>query len=58
MSNFVKNRGFLDPNRLLHAPQFSSVPRNAGEGVEGVPNSNFSMTPLMMGGAGGEFSNT
>ena len=25
MSNFVKNRGFLDPNRLLHAPQFSNV---------------------------------
>jgi len=23
MSNFVRQRGFLDPNRLLHAPQFS-----------------------------------
>lgn len=29
MSNFVRQRGFLDPNRLLHAPTttYSGVPR-------------------------------
>jgi hypothetical protein len=56
MSNFVKNRGFLDPNRLLHAPHFNRVPVPVAN-PDGGPNSNFSATPMMMG-AGPEMSNT
>jgi len=44
MSNFVRQRGFLDPNRLLHAPQFSNAPKN----IRGMAEpSNLSATNMM-----------
>lgn len=52
MSNFVRQRGFLDPNRLLHAPQFSAVPMGAPGHQD---QSQLSATALNMG-AGGELS--
>jgi len=55
MSNFVKQRGFLDPNRLLHAPQFSSLPRPEASGMQGT---HFSNTQLGAAGATAEMSNT
>lgn len=41
MSNFVRHRGFLDPNRLLHAPtgNYSGFPK-------GPEASHISVTPL------------
>lgn len=52
MSNFVRQRGFLDPNRLLHAPQFSAAPMHNQEGT------NLSATALagMHLGGGAEMS--
>lgn len=63
MSNFIKNRGFLDPTKMFRAPQFSNVvsskiyfylqqflqPRNFGNQIN-QPNqdaSNISHTDLM-----------
>jgi len=34
MSNFVRQRGFLDPGRMLRAPQFSNVPRMGNNGMQ------------------------
>jgi hypothetical protein len=71
MSNFVRQRGFLDPNRLLRAPLHSNVSRvgqpNDAANVSnrpqmGFPNiqqdaSNISQTDIMGNmNRGGEFS--
>jgi hypothetical protein len=48
MSNFVRQRGFLDPNRLLHAPQFSAVPHHNHN--ESTILSNTALNGMMGGG--------
>ena len=57
MSNFVRQRGFLDPSRLLHAPQFSVRQNNMNAPMDPSIMSN---TNLMnnLGGHGEMSSNT
>lgn len=53
MSNFIRQRGFLDPNRLLHAP--TATMSHLG-GAPGDQNTNLSNTALVGAGIGGEYS--